>query len=337
MADDVVMAVDDVERMALAALEHAGLPAAQAEPVARAIAAGERDECPAHGLYRLEGCVKTARSPLFSVAARLALDEVTPAFLRADAGYGYSLPAFELALAPLDAAARSCGIAALAVNHCFHFSALWFEVEQLTARGLATLIVTPSHRWVAPEGGTRPVLGTNPIAFGWPRAGRDAYVFDFATSVAARGNIALCELAGQPVPMGWGVDAQGRPSADAAAVLAGAMCVFGGHKGSALSTLVELLAGPLIGDWTSMESTAFDAGHGALPCHGELVLAFDPAVLGGADAAASAARAEALFAAFTDQGARLPSERRYAARARSLAHGVRVPRALYDRVLALLP
>ena len=145
------------------------------------------------------------------------------------------------------------------------------------------------------------------------------------------------KLAGKPIPLGWGVDAAGQPSTDAAAVLQGAMLTFGGHKGSALSTMIELLAGPLIGDMASMESMAFDAGHKAAPCHGELIVAFDPKLLGGAFDDHNDARAEALFAGFAEQGARLPSQRRYQARGRSLENGVRIPRHLYDRAHSLLP
>lgn len=335
--DELLISVDEVCALSLEVLLHAGLSPAQAEPVARTIAAGERDECPAHGLYRLPGCVETVQSPMFVRDAEPELMDVTAVFSRSNAKFGYSLPAFEQALPMLDAKARSQGVALLAINHCFHFSALWFEVEQLTERGLAALIVTPSHSWVAPEGGSKPLLGTNPIAFGWPRRQQSPYVFDFATSATARGNIAVHELAGKSIPLGWGVDASGAPTTDPAAVLQGAMLTFGGHKGSALSTMIELIAGPLIGDMTSMASTAFDAGHRAAPSHGELVIAFDPAVLGGAEDATNDARAEALFSALVDQGARLPSQRRYEARARSLHEGVRVSRRLYDRILGLLP
>lgn len=335
--DHVVMRVDEVHQLALNVLLHAGLSLAQAEPVAQVIAAGERDECHAHGLYRLPGCVETVQSPIFDAAAEPVVSDITPAFTRVDARYGYSLLAFERALPLVESKARALGISLLAINNCFHFSALWPEVEQLTERGLAVLIVTPSHGWVTPEGGTQPVLGTNPIAFGWPRRNQPPYVFDFATSAIARGEIAIHKLANKPIPLGWGVDSSGQPSTDAAAVLQGAMLTFGGHKGSALSTMIELLAGPMIGDLTSMESMAFDAGHKAAPCHGEFIVVFDPRLLGGTDSDANDARAEALFAAFTNQGARLPSQRRYQARERSVRDGVRVPRHLYERALSLLP
>ncbi|MCC0297178.1 Ldh family oxidoreductase, partial [Pseudomonas aeruginosa] len=79
-----------------------------------------------------------------------------------------------------------------------------------------------------------------------------------------------------PIPLGWGVDEQGEPTTDASAALRGAMLTFGGHKGSALAAMVELLAGPLIGDLTSAESLAYDEGSRSSPYGGELLIAIDP-------------------------------------------------------------
>ena len=83
--------------------------------------------------------------------------------------------------------------------------------------------------------------------------------------------------AGKAIPEGWGGDAQGRSSTDANVVLdSGAMLTFGGHKGSALAAMVELIAGPLIGDLTSADSLSWDAGSKSSLYHGELIIALDP-------------------------------------------------------------
>ena len=330
-SDLVVLSVDEIRQLAVHVLTAAGLNHEHADSVARVNAAGERDGCLSHGLYRLPGCVLTIREGRLRPQAEPVVTDVTAAFVRVDAGYGYSPLAFERGLPLLVAKARRTGVAAMAVNNCFHFSALWPEVEAVVAHGLVAIVMTPSHAWVAPAGGVRPALGTNPIAFGWPRPGPHPYVFDFATSAIARGDLSLHDIAGKAIPVGWALDGDGAPTTDARAALDGAMLTFGGHKGSALSTMIELMAGPLIGDMTSLESMEFDGGVRAAPCHGELVIAFDPAILGDGDAAG----AERLFDAITGQGARLPSQRRYQAREHSLTHGVAVARDIHDRIQAL--
>uniref|UniRef100_UPI0034D252A5 Ldh family oxidoreductase n=2 Tax=Enterobacter TaxID=547 RepID=UPI0034D252A5 len=161
------------------------------------------------------------------------------------------------------------------------------------------------------------------------------FIFDMATSAAARGEIQLHQRAGKPIPEGWGIDSDGQPTTDPQAVLDGAMLTFGGHKGSALAAMVELFAGPLIGDMTSAESLAWDNGAGGLPYGGELILALDPQRFLGAEAGTHLARAETLFSGMQAQGARLPGERRYLARERSELHGLDVSRGLYDEICAL--
>lgn len=334
-ASTLFLPADELQTLACHVFQHLGLSRPHAEAMARTVVAGQRDDCQSHGIYRILSCAQTIAAGKVALQAEPRLAPTSGAVVRVDADYGFSPLAFEQGLPALVEVTRRLGVGALVIGHCFHFSALWPEIEAITAHGLAAIALTPSHAWVAPTGGHQPVFGTNPIAFGWPRPGAHPYVFDFATSAIARGDLELHRRAGTPLPQGCGVDAQGRPSTDPVAVAQGAMLAFGGHKGSALSAMVELMAGALIGDWMSQESLAHDEGAGAIPCHGELILAFDPARLGSGDLAAQQQQAERLFAAITGQGARLPSQRRFEARARSLARGVAVPRALYEEVLAL--
>ncbi|MBP0597503.1 Ldh family oxidoreductase [Herbaspirillum sp. LeCh32-8] len=331
----VQLSLAEVFQLSVDTLTCHGLALAHAESIARVITAGQRDECHSHGLYRLISCVDAMRRGKVALDAVPEVEEVSPAITRVDAKFGFSQLAFDRGVGSLINKAQVIGIAALAVNNCYHFSALWPEVERIAGAGLVGLAMTPSHSWVAPAGGTKPVYGTNPIAFAWPRPGRHPYVFDFATSATARGEIELHRRAGKKIPPGWALDAQGNPTEDAEAALAGTMLTFGGHKGSALSAMIELMGGALIGDMLSADSYRFDDGAKVTPCHGELLLAFSPQLLGGVGAAAGADRAEAMFGSIGAQGARLPSQRRFEARERSEAHGVVVPAALYADILAL--
>lgn len=329
------MTLDELRTLARAKLRAAGLAGDHADAVAETMVAGERDGCASHGIYRLLVADRSIRAGVVVADAVPMVSEPKAGLVQVDGGGGFAQLAFERGMPLLVEKARMNGIAALALNNVVHFAALWPEVEALAGHGLVGIAFTPSHAWVAPAGGTKPVFGTNPIAFGWPRPGREPFVFDFATSAVARGEIELHRREGRAIPEDWGYDGEGRSTNDAEAVLNGAMRTFGGHKGSALAAMVELLAGPLIGDMTSAESIAADKGRGGSPIGGELILAIDPAGFLGEAVQAHLARAEAMFAAIEGQGARLPSQRRYAARARSLAEGVTVPAALYADIMAI--
>lgn len=332
----VKLTIDECESLVSRILIRAGFSIGHTQSLTATVVAGERDHCPSHGLYRTLVCVHSLRSGKVDGHAEPEVHDDAPGIVRVDARGGYSPLAFNKGLPHLFRKARDHGLAAMVINRCLHFSALWPEVEQIAEAGLVALACNPSHAWVAPAGGKIPLLGTNPFAFGWPRPGAHPYVFDFATSAVARGEIELRARAGEPIPEGWGVDAAGLPATDPSAVFdGGAMLTFGGHKGSALSTMIELIAGPLIGDLTSLESLQHDAGAGASPYHGELIIAMDPAHFAGGDPLPHLARAETLLNAFAASGARLPSQRRYEARIASLQHGVRIPARLHAELVAL--
>jgi LDH2 family malate/lactate/ureidoglycolate dehydrogenase len=323
MNDTVVLTTKNLHERVEAIFRKAGLNTAQAGAITRVIVAAERDACKSHGIYRIEGALRTIK------AAKVAPDAVpellaqdAPAIVRVDAKGGFANPAFELGLPVLAERARSSGIAALAINNAVHFSALWVEVEALAGEGLAGLAMCPSYATVAPTGGNSPLLGTNPFAFGWPREKQPPYVFDFATSVAARGEIELHRRAGKQLPEGWAIDSDGRPTTDPEAALAGAMLSFGGHKGSAIGTMIELLAGAMIGDLTSPEALDLLGTTTLFPKHGELVIALSPQAFAAGRAGSPFSRAETLFDAIIGQGARLPSQRRFLARAKSEREGI---------------
>lgn len=134
------------------------------------------------------------------------------------------------------------------------------------------------------------------------------------------------------------MDASGQPTTDPEAALAGAMLPFGGHKGSAIGTMIELLAGVMIGDLTSPEVLDFLGTTTLAPFHGELILALSPEKFAAGREGDPFARAELLFAAIQGQGARLPSQRRFAARQKALAEGIALTGAevaQLDRLLEL--
>lgn len=317
-------------------LVKAGADENNASAMVDTIVAGEIDGCRSHGLWRTLGCVSTLKKGKAYGHAQPTISEPSASLVRVDAKGGFSPLAFRTGLPLLIEKAKRQGIAAMAINHCVHFSALWIEIEQLTEAELVAFAFTPSHSWVAPFGGSTPIFGTNPMAFGWPRPTHHPYVFDFATSEVARGEIQLHQREGKPVPNGWGVDRNGEATTNAQEILEnGAMLPFGGHKGSALAAMVELIAGPLIGDLMSAESLKYDEGTGASPYHGELIIAIDPASFLGKTHSYHIDRAEILFNSIMGQGARLPSQRRYAAREESLKYGLDIPDSLYQELVSL--
>lgn len=144
-------------------LLHNGFNPAHARAVSATVLAGERDGCASHGLYRVLGCVNSLRAGKVSADAVPRVIDQAPSIVRVDAAGGFSQLAFQAGLPLLQEKTRANGIAALAINHCVHFSALWVEIEQLTAAGLVALACNPSHAWVAPAGVASRCLAPTPL------------------------------------------------------------------------------------------------------------------------------------------------------------------------------
>jgi delta1-piperideine-2-carboxylate reductase len=337
MSDLTRLSLEQVHTLAWQVLRAQGVSEAQARAIADTITAAERDDCRSHGLFRLPGYVGSVRSGKVTPDAAPQVHELAPAVVQVDGQNGFAPLALQIGCAPLAEKARRHGIAALAVTRIYHFAALWPEVETLAMQGLVAFAFTAAMSYVAPAGGSKPLYGTNPMAFAWPRAGRPPLVFDQASSASARGEIQLHLRDGRPIPVGWAIDAEGHSTADPAAALAGAQLPFGGYKGAAIALMIELLAGALIGEVFSFEASALDNNDGGPPVGGELIIALDPArCLRHGDRQEQLAHAERLFAKVLEQpGTRLPSDRRYAARQRTPAQGITIPRALYEELQRL--
>jgi len=293
-------------------LEKAGLAPKAADVVARALVAAQRDGRGAHGMARLPAIVRSLQNGEVAGSALPRITRIRPALLQVDAQNGLAMPAISQALPELAIAVRQHGIAALSVVDARGIvGALWVPLERMASEhGIAVVACCNSPAFVCPTGGTARVFGTNPIAFAWPRHGKPPLVADFACSTISRGDMQHLARQRKPLPTGSALDPSGRPTTDASAGLAGTQLAFGGHKGSALALLVELLSASLIGTELGVEGG--DSSEAGGMRRGLFFIGLD------VDAHHGAAResAERLFAAVFEAGGRLPGDGRYAHRAR---------------------
>ena len=177
--------------------------------------------------------------------------------------------------------------------------------------------------------GSRAVFGTNPIAFACPLPGREPIVVDLALSKVARGNIVAAKGRGEPIPEGWALDPEGRPTTDADAALRGTMVPLGDAKGTALALMVELLAAGLTGATYAADASTFLDTDGGPPGTGQLFVAFDPDAFG----AGALERFAALATSIEEQpGARLPGSRRLENRRRAAEEGISVADGLLAQI-----
>ncbi|MEM8686557.1 MAG: Ldh family oxidoreductase [Pseudomonadota bacterium] len=332
--DTVHMTLDEVHALTHKVLIKHGCDDANATAIADNITGAERDTATSHGVFRLPGHVTSLSNGKVNGQAKPTLERLSPGVVKVDSDGGFTPLAFQVGKQALIEAARENGIAVLAITRTFHFAALWPETSALAEEGLVALAVTSSPPYVAAAGGKKPFFGTNPMAFAWPRKEGPPMAFDQAAAAMARGEIMIHARDGHEVPDGVGIDADGNPTNDPDAILKGAQLTFGGYKGSAIALMIDLLAGPLIGEAFSAEAGRADNGDGGPALGGELIIAIDPKRLGAGDGYLD--HAEQLFAEMTEQpGVRLPGDRRLKARAVTPSEGVHVPKSLHAKIVGL--
>ena len=328
------LTLEEVSALVTQTLERHGCNNENAAAVARVITMAERDGCHSHGLMRLAGYVATLKSGKVNGNAAPRATQIAPAVVRVEGDGGFAPLALETGRSHLIETAKTTGIAAMSLVNIHHFAALWTEIEPIAGAGLCALACTSYKPAVIPAGGKSALYGTNPVAFGWPRPSGDPMVFDQATSVMARGEVMLAAREGHQLPEGVGVDSDGNPTTDPNAILDGALLAFGGHKGSSLAMMVELLAGGLIGESFSFEAAERDNNDGGPPSGGEFMLALDPNLFG--DPEGWIAHCEKLFTEIGKQeGTRLPGDRRRQNREHSIKNGINIPADLYENILSL--
>ncbi len=332
----VHLSLSEATDLAIECLQHNGCDPQNAAAIAHRMIQAEADRCPSHGLFRLPWYVAGVQSGRVNGKAYPKMKRLGPSILQLDGDGGYAPYGHRVSHKSLIDLTRQQGMAALAYVNMFHIAALWPEVEALAEKGYCALAFTSSYPYVAPAGGTRPLFGTNPMSFAWPREGQPPLVFDQASAAMARGEIQLAARDGHRVPETAGIGPDGESTTDPNVVLQGAQLGFGGYKGASLALMIELIAGPLIGEFLSIESQEDDGGRKGPPKGGELIVALDPRLFG--NYSGYQEQAEKLFSAILAQeGTRLPGSRRLQHRANSKQTGIDIPSQLHQDILDLMP
>lgn len=328
----VHLSLDEVEVLTFRALTGVGVAPEVARSVTASVVAAEADGIHSHGLARLPTYCEHARVGKIDGNAVPAVTTPRPGLLRVDACDGFAHPAIDLGLPLLFEAARTQGIAALAVTNSYNCGVVGYHVERIATAGFIALGFVNAPASIAPHGGIKPVFGTNPLAFAAPRAGKPPLVIDQSSSVVAKSEIVVHQARGEPIPLGWALDAAGRPTTDPKAALAGTMLPAGGYKGAGQALIVEMLAAWVTGASLSIHASSFADNNGGSPRTGQMFVALDPGPIAGD---ASEARFAALCAVIEGQdGARLPGDRRIAARSRTRAEGITIAATLHERLTA---
>ena len=318
----------EMEKLATEVLKQAGTAEPAAASVAKALVRANSDGLNSHGLARLKAYSAQVAAGKVAGNAVPVLAKLGSSAARIDAKDGFAFPAFDMAIDALVEMTAETPVAGVAVTNSHHFGVAGHHVERLAERGVVGLVFGNSPAGIAPWGGSRPLFGTNPIAFGFPRIDDPPVVVDLSLSKQARGKIKLAADEGRSIPEGWALDADGNATTDAAAAMGGSMLPMGDAKGAALVLAVEIMAAAMTSAHFGYEASSFFDDKGGPPRVGQFLLGFRPGPLSGGS---YYERIEVLLQAVLDQpGTRLPGTRRLGNREVSDQKGIDVPDDLVD-------
>ncbi len=240
----------DADRLVAVASEilvAAGVSAPSSRTVAEALVDADLRGIPSHGLMLIPMYVERLRAGSVSTADEAQVIVDTGAVAGLDAGHALGQLTSDQAMRLAIEKAHTHGVGIVSVRHAFHFGGAFRYVEQAAAAGCLGIALSNTRPLMPAPGGATPVVGNNPVAIGVPRAELDPIILDMALSEAALGKIRLAEAEQRQIPATWATDADGTPTTDPAAAIAGMLLPMGGPKGYGLAVMVDVLTGVLSG------------------------------------------------------------------------------------------
>lgn len=264
------------ERVAVRAFRAHGIGQGDAELTAEVLVSADARGKHSHGLLRLPRFVRGIEHGNVDPAGEIRVEEDGAAAL-VDGGSRLGPVVATEAVGEAMARADAHGIGAAGVHDSNHLGMLGYYTDRARRDGYVAIGLTNTEPAMPPYGGAEPVLGTNPIAVGLPTD--PPFNLDMSTSAISRGEVLYRKEAGDRLPEGVALDADGAPTRDPAAALEGTILPFGGPKGSGLAIAVEVLAGGLVD--AAMGTDVTGTYHTEDPCtKGDLFLVVDPDALG---------------------------------------------------------
>lgn len=320
---------DRLRRFAAGVYRRIGVREADAALVADSLVQADLWGHQSHGVMRTFWYATRMRSGATRIdaAPEVVLDAGALAVIDGRDGIGQVVA--DVAMRQAVERARSHGVGLVSVRASGHFGTAMYFTRRAAQAGCVGLLTTNASPAMAPWGGRGKLVGNNPWSLAAPAGRYPPMMLDIANTAVARGKLYLAQKRGEAIPLGWASDAEGRPTTDPAAGIAGDILPFGGHKGYAVSVMMDVLSGVLSGSGFGPEITGPYRPDGRSRV-GHLALAVDIArirplaafeadmerMIEGLRASPRAAGVDAIF---------YPGEPEAQAEARQLAEGVALP------------
>jgi uncharacterized oxidoreductase len=252
---------DQLREFSAATLHAAGAIATEAQVVADALVEANLEGHDSHGVVRVAEYVGWMEEGKIHHGAQMEIERETEAYALINGNWGWGQVIGKQAMEVGIQKASKVGVAVVSLHNCNHLGRAGDYPTMAVKRGMAAVLFVNTHgggKLVAPWGGRERRLSANPIAAAIPRSTGEPFVLDISTCAIAGGKLHIMRNAGKPIPPNCIIDAQGRPTTNAADYFGppeGALLPMAGHKGFGLALMCDMLAGALSGAGCSRPTT----------------------------------------------------------------------------------
>lgn len=313
------------------ALTGAGTSAANARYFADAILDTELSGLQGHGFYWLQYYCAHVQNGKVNGKAKPIVKRLSPVSFMVDAKQGFAHPAIEKGFARLIPAAKKYGIAGLGISKSYSAATLGFHTGTLAKAGLLAFGFTNAMPAMAPVGGRKKVIGTNPLSFAVPApGGKIAFLIDQSSSAVTWTAVKRAAEDGRAIPLGWALDAAGKPTSDPHKGLAGSIAPAGGTRGFGQGLIVEVMCAALADSFRGLQMNSFIDNKGKSIGCGQFFIAISPKLFA---PASFDEQIKALTKSIISQkGARMPNARRLENQKRLKREGLTIETALFEKL-----
>jgi|TARA_B110000967_G_scaffold121705_1_gene124303 (2R)-3-sulfolactate dehydrogenase (NADP+) len=273
---DTQISKDQALELATTTLISCGASEKNALPLAHGIIHAELEGIKSHGFHYLPIYCLHLQCQKVKGLAEPKIKSQSPVAFTVDADNGFAHRAISLGFKELIPAAMENGIASLAISNSYNCGVLGYHTQALAKEKLIGIGFTNAPASIAPIGGIKPVVGTNPISIAIHNQGQVKILIDQSASVVAKSEIAVRAKSGESIPTGWAFGPDGQDTTDAATALKGTMAPTGGYKGFGIGLFVEIMTACLTGANLGIEASSFADDKGGPPGTGQFFIAINP-------------------------------------------------------------
>ena len=229
-----------------------------------------------HGFHYLPIYCNHLKIGKINGSALPTFEQISSSSIKVDADNGFAHTAINIGLKHLCKMSSIEGISCMSIYNSYNCGVLGFHTKRIAEQNLIGLGFTNAPASIAPVGGIKPVIGTNPYSMAAPLNGKASIIIDQSASVVAKSEISVRAKTDEPIPKGWAFDKDGEVTTNAKEALKGTMAPSGGYKGFSTGLLVEILTACVAGGNLGTQASSFSGEDGGPPSTGQFFIAINP-------------------------------------------------------------